>query len=669
MRRSQVLNLVVMATGLVVLIGWATGTQLLTRLVPGLIAMKANTALGFVLFGLAGFLSVNPNPAVRRIALLAASVGGLLGILTLGQVVFGWNLGIDQLLFADTIDPTGTASPGRMAPLTALCFSLLGLVVVLNKRLPTLPRQLIIISVLAIAISGVVSYPFSLLTAGGVFSVSGMALNTAILFILLAIAVILEQATFDWMTVLLSRSPLGEATRRLLVTATLVPFLLAWLIFAGEGAGFFDASVARLYYSISAMLLLGVLVLFNAQRLASVESSNKLLQSDFASVQNQLQSFVDNTPAAIFIKDVDGSYQLVNDRFEKLVGKPRSAILGRSAPSIFPSSILAKVVGSDQQVKDTKAVVATEISMDVQGKRLTYLNTKFPIFDQNGEIRAIGGMWTDVTEQYNLAESLNAKNVDLERSNKELEQFAYVASHDLQEPLRMVSSYMQLLESRYKDRLDSDASEFIGYAVDGAERMQRLIQDLLAFSRIGTKGKVPEPVSSEEALAAALKNLQIRLEESKAQVNHQPLPVVVADKNQLAQVFQNLLGNAMKFSGEDSPRIDIGVKKAGNFAEFSVRDHGIGFEPRHADRIFVLFQRLNSRELYEGTGIGLAICKKIVERHGGRIWAESQPGKGATFHFTFPLVPDVLPVEADEPAVPDAVAPQETVEQRAERLI
>lgn len=233
----------------------------------------------------------------------------------------------------------------------------------------------------------------------------------------------------------------------------------------------------------------------------------------------------------------------------------------------------------------------------------------------------------------------------------------------------MVSSYMQLLESRYKDKLDQDAAEFIGYAVDGAHRMQRLIQDLLAFSRVGTRGQMPQPVDSQKSLDEALQNLKVRIEESKVKVTNGSLPEVVADKNQLAQVFQNLIGNAIKFQGEETPVIDVSAQLSGGFAEFTVRDNGIGFDAKHADRIFVLFQRLNSREKYEGTGIGLAICKKIVERHGGRIWAESQIGKGSTFHFTIPLAAEAsLPDETQDLQF-HKEGDGETVEDRAGRLI
>jgi signal transduction histidine kinase len=233
-------------------------------------------------------------------------------------------------------------------------------------------------------------------------------------------------------------------------------------------------------------------------------------------------------------------------------------------------------------------------------------------------------------------ETLEQKEQELRRSNEELEQFAYVASHDLQEPLRMVGSYAQLLSRRYKGKLDQDADEFIAFAVDGVTRMQRLINDLLQYSRVGTKGREPEPTDSEAVLERALANLKTAIEDNKATVTHDPLPVVMVDDRQLEQLFQNLVGNAVKFHGAEPPQIHIRAERSNGCWMFKVRDNGIGIEPQYYERIFQVFQRLHTMKEYSGTGIGLAVCKKIVERHGGRIWVESEPGKGTSFLFTLP---------------------------------
>jgi signal transduction histidine kinase len=239
----------------------------------------------------------------------------------------------------------------------------------------------------------------------------------------------------------------------------------------------------------------------------------------------------------------------------------------------------------------------------------------------------------------NGAEELSRSNRELEQSNRQLEQFAYVASHDLQEPLRMVSGYTQLLWRRYKEKLDADAAEYIGFAVDGAKRMHGLINDLLAYSRFGTKNTEFARTDCEVVLDRVLKNLEAAAAETNAVITHSPLPIVTADAQQLAQLFQNLIGNGIKYHGSGPPAVHVGCERKGDAWIFSVKDNGIGIDPQYAERIFVIFQRLHTREQYPGTGIGLAICKKIVERHGGRIWVDSEPGKGSTFYFTVPIQP------------------------------
>ncbi|MFQ5901142.1 MAG: ATP-binding protein [Thermodesulfobacteriota bacterium] len=223
---------------------------------------------------------------------------------------------------------------------------------------------------------------------------------------------------------------------------------------------------------------------------------------------------------------------------------------------------------------------------------------------------------------------------DIKRSNADLEQFAYIASHDLQEPLRIVASYVQLLSRRYKGKLDTNADEFIDYAVDGATRMQMLINDLLDYSRVGIHGSDFADTNCTAVLSQALANIKTPIEKSGAVITHDPLPTIMADDVQIVQVFQNLINNAIKFSDKDTPLIHVSAKQDGDKWTFSVRDNGIGIEPEFFERIFQIFQRLHSRTKYSGTGIGLAICKRIVERHGGDIWVESEPGEGTTFYFT-----------------------------------
>lgn len=267
---------------------------------------------------------------------------------------------------------------------------------------------------------------------------------------------------------------------------------------------------------------------------------------------------------------------------------------------------------------------------------LEFFSTKAVALDERALqlVASIGTQLGRVTERKRSQVALQERAEALANSNAELEQFAYVASHDLQEPLRMVSSYLQLLERRYKGKLDADADKFIHYAVDGSARMKRLIEDLLQFSRVGSHGGELKSVDSEAVLDQALCDLGVAIEESGATVTHGPLPSVMADEGQLRTLLQNLIGNAIKYRGEHSPEVHVEALQDGRFWQFSVRDNGIGMDPAYHDRIFVIFQRLHGRDEYSGTGIGLAMCRKIIERHGGRIWVESEPGTGSTFHFT-----------------------------------
>ena len=263
---------------------------------------------------------------------------------------------------------------------------------------------------------------------------------------------------------------------------------------------------------------------------------------------------------------------------------------------------------------------------------------KTPIYDHRGNCVGTQGIFWDVTVEYESRKKLEQSAAALKQSNEDLAQFAYVASHDLQEPLRMVSSYLQLIERRYTDALDDAGREFIAFAVDGAKRMKNLIRALLEYSRIGTGAREMELVPAAEIVGDTLGVLKIVIGETGAKITVGELPDLRCDRIQMAQLFQNLIGNALKFCRERTPEIHISSTRRDdeNAWQIDVKDNGIGIEPDYLDRVFVIFQRLHSRDEYAGTGIGLALCKRIVERHQGRIWVESEAGKGTTFSFVIP---------------------------------
>ncbi|MEJ2427832.1 MAG: ATP-binding protein [Deltaproteobacteria bacterium] len=252
-------------------------------------------------------------------------------------------------------------------------------------------------------------------------------------------------------------------------------------------------------------------------------------------------------------------------------------------------------------------------------------------------------MVLNIDRQKQADEELHRLMEQLQRSNRELEQFAYVASHDLQEPLRMVASYTRWLARRYQDRLDQDANDFIHFAVDGATRMQKLINDLLAYSRVTRHGKPFEPTNAHAALEEAIANLATAIQATGTIITSGDLPLVMADHSQLVRVFQNLIGNAVKFTDRGPSKIHVSAERRGDECVFAVKDNGIGIEPQYHERIFVLFQHLNPRDQYEGTGLGLSICKRIIERHGGTIWVESNTDVGTTFSFTLKSYRETTP--------------------------
>lgn len=329
----------------------------------------------------------------------------------------------------------------------------------------------------------------------------------------------------------------------------------------------------------------------------------------------------------------DGKISDVNIATEKVTGRSRQELIGTDFSDYFTDPEKARA-GYRQAFREGR-VDDYELEVRHRGGHITPVVYNASVYsDESGEVIGVFAAARDITERKRAEGALKKYAADLARSNADLEQFAYVASHDLQEPLRTVASFTQLLAQRYRGKLGADAEDFIGYAVEGARRMQVLVNDLLAYSRVGTRGGELAPTRSEATLEAALANLKQSVEEAGATVSHDPLPTVLADETQLCQVFQNLVGNALKFRSSEPPRVHISAQPADGQWRFSVRDNGIGIDPQHAERIFVIFQRLHAASKYPGTGLGLAISKRIVERHGGRIWVESELGKGATFYFT-----------------------------------
>jgi PAS domain S-box-containing protein len=369
-------------------------------------------------------------------------------------------------------------------------------------------------------------------------------------------------------------------------------------------------------------------------------SLRKEAEKHLARMESRYRGLLEAAPDAMVVVNPAGGIVLLNVQAEKQFGYRRDELVGQQIKNIIPQGFAERLIADGARSAAEALAQQIGTGIELSGRRKD--GSEFPIEIMLSPLESAEGILVtaairDISVRKDAEKHLAQTMGELKRSNDELQQFAYVSSHDLQEPLRMVASYTQLLAKRYKGRLDSDADEFIAFAVDGCNRMQRLIQDLLAYSRVGTNGKAIRKISAADALDEALTNLRATIEQSGAVVTHDSLPAVRTDDTQLAHVFQNLVGNAIKYRSAEVPHVHVSAtKNDGDEWIFSVRDNGLGIESRYFEKIFILFQRLHGQNEFAGTGIGLAMCKKIVERLGGRIWVESQPGKGSTFYFALP---------------------------------
>ncbi len=632
----------VAGTGVAVLFGWVFSIPVLKSVAPGFSSMKPNTALSFALLGVA-LLLWSRTPSGWVALSMTRVCGGLVLIIGLAsglEDLAGVNLGIDELLFRDDA-PVGGA-PGRMAPATAANFALLGAALVLlsTGRLVRVAEALTLLAtVQALVLLLGFAYGVESLYSFGHFGT--VAPHTAAAFLVLCVGLLLARPGPGLAGLLSSASAGGQTARRLLPWAVVVPFGLGWLRLLGERAGWYDLPLGLAGFAATNIVIISGLIWLNALRLDRAEAHRQRAEATLRFSEARFRRLYESPVIGIMFADTRGGISGANDAFLNTLGYTRADLdAGRLRwDALTPP---------EQRAGDEHALAELRRFGSAQPWEKEYLRAdgrRVPVVIgaamlEGSPEQAIAFV-LDISERKRAEERLRRVADELARSNAELEQFAYSASHDLQEPLRAIGGCAQLLQRRYQGQLDGQADEIIGHITRGADRMHRLIEDLLALSRVGVRGREFAPIDSNAALADALANLRSALEESGAQVTAGALPQVLADRAQLIQLFQNLVGNALKFRAAGRPEIRVDAGRDGDFWRFAVRDNGIGIAPEYHERIFGVFRRLHTATAYPGTGIGLALCKKIVARHGGHIWVESALGQGATFYFTLPAPKDL----------------------------
>jgi len=625
-KSGRILALVVGLIGSIVALGWIVNFDFVKSVFPDMPTMKFNTAFCFVLTSCACVLQYKDefSTRIKSIARLMAGTIFTISFLTLLQHWFNFELGIDQLIVADTLTPAAQA-PGRMSLGTSIAFLLVASAL-LSLDFESVgnhcPAQYLVILSTLLSAAALLGYLYGA-TAFRLQLFATMALNTALLFVLSGFAVLLIRPNQGLSRLFISDRIGGRAARILLPMIFVVP-ILGWLSFLGYDSGIYSIEFAYSVFSLLSIITLLLIGWFGASALNDAES--------------YFMSTFESAPTAMIVVDGNGVINRVNSLAEKFFGYARQELIGNKIEMLIPKKYSGSHPQLRQEFKAHPEARQMGKERDLFGLRKD--GSEFPVEVGLNPITTPSGMHvlsaiTDISQRKRHEVDLQTRTDELARSNSDLEQFAYLASHDLQEPLRAISGSVQLLQSRYKEKLDEKALQYINHAKDGATRMHTLIEDLLTYARVGRAEEILQPINLNDAVESATKNLASTITDTNARIECVQLPTVPGYRSQIALLFQNIIGNAIKFRKNDSqPVIQITSKELPEHWEIRISDNGIGIADQFHQRVFEIFQRLHTRSTYEGTGIGLAICKKVVDHHNGSIGIKPDSAAGATFFFT-----------------------------------
>lgn len=638
---TQGTGVFIILAGMFVVAGWLFDIQFLKTVGPDFVSMKINSALCFVFSGALLILNYyRDNKNIRRSYFLCTAVILLIGLITLTQYLFHYNTGIDEFLYTD-IDSVkeGLRYPGRMSAATSFCFTVMGIVFLLfnsNNRTSKVVSQLLLHFVTLISFLAMVGYIYSVPSFYTLSLVNSMAFHTSVLLFLLSIAASFINPHVG-ITGLFTGFRTGNImARRLFPLMVLILLILGYLQLLAHWNAWVTVGLGNALFVISFMIVGLLLIWSTANRLTRLDIRREESEEKSLSLERQLHHTMDNMLEGAQIIGFDWKYKYVNDSFLKHAKYSREELIGHTVMEKYPGIEKTEIYNVYKKCFEERVPIHLENEFTFPDGSQGWFELSFQPVPEGVFILSV-----DITERkraeqnlINANKMLDKRAAELQASNKELERFAYVASHDLQEPLRMVSSFLHLLEKKMKDTLDETSRQYIDFAVDGSERMKTLIQDLLQYSRVGTEKEAIKDVDCNEVMNSVKAILALSIAENHAELIIHPLPVIKAVQPQIIQLFQNLVANALKYRSEKSPVIEVGCANNNEHWEFYVKDNGIGIESKFFEKIFIIFQRLHSKKDYSGTGIGLSICKKIIEKHGGQIRVESEPGKGSTFLFT-----------------------------------
>jgi two-component system sensor kinase FixL len=629
---SMAISVAVMFVGCLVLVGWAIDIAAIKSILPAWVTMKANTALAFALAGASLLVSKSDSRPCRASRALAAMVASI-GLLNLAQYFSGLDFGIDQLLFKDLTGAVGTSSPGRMSPLTALNMLFSGaalLSIDVETRRGRRPAQFFAIAIALVSFLAIAGYLYGVADLYGIGVYTQMAFHTALTFLFLSAGIMMARPDRGLMTAVTNHGSGGLTARRLLLAAALVPLLLGWLRLEGERAGFFGKEFGVALMITAVAVILTTLIWWTSESVFREETRRRLAQEALRRSEAKFKSLFEGSPDAIIVVDSEGVIRSVNLQAEKLFGYSRDQLLDQHIEKLLPARLRHRHAAIHSSYLADPQTRLMNGGSDLSGLRSDGM--EFPVNVMLSPLGTEDG--TMVLSVIRDTTELNRALEELARSNRELDQFAHIASHDLQEPLRSIQLFSERLIKSYSYVFDERGRDYLDRTYQSAQRMQQLIRGMLAYSRV-SEAKTFEQVDLNRTAQEAIDDLHSHIERTGTQIELSGLPVIEADPLQMRQLMQNLISNAIKFRAKGRPPV-IKIRGDGSngHCRLMIEDNGIGFDEKYLDRIFAPFQRLHGRSEYEGTGIGLALCRKIALRHGGDITARSTPNEGATFIVT-----------------------------------